>query len=435
MLKLNFTINYQRETNGVVPIYCSISCEQSRALVFSIGLTVPKAKWDTAGQKAKGNAEDAMVVNRELMNIRAKITDIYNNLLYNQKTISNKLLKNLFLGKEQTSKSFGNLIEASIKKSYQEFHNGKIAENTLKRHVVYHRHALMFLLHKKLEDISLKEINYGFIKEFHIWGANHEGYFYKTISKEFKTKLESWGIQLSEELNVKNKWGTNHLAKHLSVIKALFDEAVKMGEVKPQDHPFNKFEIEWDNTTVFKYLTVDELAIIEQAELDSERLCRVRDCFVFSCYTGLAYIDTKKLNSDWLSVDIKGATVIKSSRQKTNVGFTIPVLQPALTILEKYKDDPQCLYNEKLLPVLSNSKYNFYLKEIGAICKIEKNLTTHVARHTAATLLLRYGVPAETVGKVLGLSLKVLLSVYGDIVQDKIIEDMSIVDRRLLKEK
>lgn len=427
------TINVQRENNGIVPIYCSLSSDKGRPLIFSTGLKITKTKWDSAAQKAKGGGEESLFINRDLMNIRMKLTEIYNELANSRKTISNKLIKSIFSGEEKTQKSFGNLVEASIGESIRDFENGKIAKGTLKIHKTYHTHLMMFLLYKKVEDISLREIDYAFLKEFQNWGANYEGSFFKTISKEHKDKLESWGLVLHTRNNAKVKWCVNYLAKHLSLIKEIFDEGVKLGEVSSQNNPFNNFTIEHENDSEFKYLTVEELNTIEKMTFDSDKLSRVRDCFVFSCYTGLAYIDTRTLSKDWLSKDIKGNTIIRNNRQKTNVGFTIPVLKPALDILDKYKDDPQCLYNERLLPVLSNAKYNTYLKEIGAICGIKKNITTHVARHTAATLLLRYGVPAESVCKVLGLGLQVLLNVYGDIVQDKIIEDMNVVDRRILK--
>lgn len=435
MLKLNFVINLQRENNGIVPIYCSLACKKERPLLFSTGLKIAKTKWETAQQKAKGNGEEALIINRELMNMRLKLNDLYNNLTYNEKTVSNNLLKSLYYGETKLTRSFVDLIETSIKRSFQDATNGKIAPGTLNRHRVYHYHLMMFLTYKKVEDISLREIDYRFIKELENWGGSHEGVFYETVSTAFRTRFNSWhpSYKLEEREKVKNKWGTNYLAKHISLVKLLFEEAIKLGEARAQDNPFNSYEIEYDNNSVYKYLTTDELEVMEEATFDSDRLTRVRDCFVFACYTGLAHIDLTKLNSEWVSKNIKGTTVIKNNRQKSKTCFTIPVLEPALAILDRYKSDPQCLYTGKLLPVLSLTNYNLYLKEIGAILGITKILTTHVARHTAATLLLRYGVPAETVSKVLGVGLKVLLDVYGDIVQDKIIEDMNIVNERIKK--
>jgi integrase len=111
----------------------------------------------------------------------------------------------------------------------------------------------------------------------------------------------------------------------------------------------------------------------------------VRDIFIFCCYTGLAYVDVLQLTRSEIATGIDGEKWIYTSRQKTDTSTGIPLLPPALEILEKYKDHPQCLNEERLLPVLSNQKMNSYLKEIADQCGITKKMTMHTARHTFAT--------------------------------------------------
>jgi site-specific recombinase XerD len=131
-----------------------------------------------------------------------------------------------------------------------------------------------------------------------------------------------------------------------------------------------------------------------------KRLELVRDIFVFSCYTGLAYIDVKNLRQKHIRTSFDGNLWVMTKRQKTDVQSNIPLLDVAKQILEKYKGT---LPDEKVLPILSNQKMNAYLKEIGDLCGIEQNLTFHLARHTfGTTVTLAKGVPIETVSKMLG---------------------------------
>jgi integrase len=143
----------------------------------------------------------------------------------------------------------------------------------------------------------------------------------------------------------------------------------------------SKREVERD------YLTENELQEITNKSFPTERLSLVRDIFLFSCFTGLAYADVKKLKRTEIGLGIDGERWIFTSRQKTDTSSRIPILPMTATILEKYQDHPQCTNNNSLLPVLSNQKMNAYLKEIADLCSIQKNLTFHIARHTSLLLL------------------------------------------------
>jgi site-specific recombinase XerD len=140
--------------------------------------------------------------------------------------------------------------------------------------------------------------------------------------------------------------------------------------------------------------------MIMQKRFAIPRLEHVRDIFVFSCFTGLAYVDVKNLKEKDIRSSFDGMLWIMKKRQKTNIQSNILLLEIPKMILGKYKDK---LQNENVLPVLSNQKMNSYLKEIADLCGIEQNLTFHLARHTfATTVTLSKGVPIETVSKMLG---------------------------------
>src|ERR1700712_3154077 len=118
------------------------------------------------------------------------------------------------------------------------------------------------------------------------------------------------------------------------------------------------------------------LAIRKQPRIPSDR-----DIFIFCCFTGLAFIDVKQLKRSEVCIGIDGQYWIQKNRQKSNEPSKIPLLPIALQILDKYKDYPLCVAKDVLLPVLSNQKYNSYLKELADICNINKNMTSHTARH------------------------------------------------------
>jgi site-specific recombinase XerD len=152
-----------------------------------------------------------------------------------------------------------------------------------------------------------------------------------------------------------------------------------------------------------EFLTEKEIETILNKRFVSERLELVRDIFIFSCFTGLAYIDVKQLTLDNISLGIDGDKWIFKNRQKTETASKIPLLPMAQDIINKYADDPICLNENRLLPILSNQKMNAYLKEIADVCEINKDLTFHIARHTfATTVTLSNGVPLETVSKMFG---------------------------------
>jgi site-specific recombinase XerD len=151
----------------------------------------------------------------------------------------------------------------------------------------------------------------------------------------------------------------------------------------------------------------------------------VRDIFLFSCYTGLAYADVQKLNRSEIATGIDGEKWIFTHRQKTETSSRIPVLPPAQEILDRYKDHPQCLNQDRLLPILSNQKMNAYLKEIADLSNITKKMTFHTARHTfATTVTLTNGVPIETVSKMLGHKNLKTTQHYAKILDIKVSEDM-----------
>jgi site-specific recombinase XerD len=180
------------------------------------------------------------------------------------------------------------------------------------------------------------------------------------------------------------------------------------------------------------FLTMDEVNLIGSKSFLSTRIELVRDIFVFSCFTGLAYVDVKRLTRNHINIGIDGGKWIFIEREKTKVRSAIPLLPRAQEILTKYENHPVVLNTNVALPILSNQKMNSYLKEIADVCGINKELTFHIARHTFATsVTLANGVPIESVSKMLGHSSIKMTQHYAKVLDKKIGEDMAVLRSRL----
>lgn len=164
-----------------------------------------------------------------------------------------------------------------------------------------------------------------------------------------------------------------------------------------------------------EFLTEEEVKKIQNKHFDCDRLEKVRDLFLFQCFTGLAYADMAKLTKEDFMANQMGQTYIKKERCKTKVTFIAVLLPEALKVAEKYDYE---------LPVLSNQKYNAYLKEIKDICGISKPLHTHIGRHTAATYLLNKGLSLETVAKILGHSSTSITKHYAKLLDNTVFSEI-----------
>ncbi len=169
-----------------------------------------------------------------------------------------------------------------------------------------------------------------------------------------------------------------------------------------EKNPFRYYKMKVDKTNVKIPLTKKELDTLIRKDMPNDRLDRIRDVFCFCCLTGLAFTDADNLRREHISTDDNDTLWIHKPREKTAVISRVPLLPYSISVLEKYKDAPELQIGGKLLPVPSNQKMNAYLKEIADLCNIPKNLTTHCARHTFATLAIEYGMPIDIIAKILG---------------------------------
>jgi site-specific recombinase XerD len=223
--------------------------------------------------------------------------------------------------------------------------------------------------------------------------------------------------------------GQNTIMKHIERLRKVVNMSIKNDWLERD--PFNKFKPVFLKTTR-QFLTIDELSSIEQKHFKIERLEYAKDLFIFSCYTGLAYIDVFELTPQNTMLGIDGGYWITTIRHKTDIPVRIPLLSKPLEIIEKYKTNPRVIEAGKLLPVYSNQKLNAYLKEIADLCGIEKPLTFHIARNTfATTITLTNGVPMETVSKLLGHTSIRTTQIYAKVIEQKVSDDMKTLRSKL----
>lgn len=350
--------------------------------------------WDKRAHRINGKNEIAKNINRHLDILVAKIYASRKKLEEKDIEVTAEKLKMLLQGQDLEKKK--NMLLEVFKK-----HNEQIAAlvgqeyatGTLERYETALKHTRSFLESKyKLPDIDVTKLNFEFINEFEFW------------------------------LKSVRKCGHNTTMKYLSNFKKIVRRCINYGWI--QRDPFTGYKLSKKEVNRVA-LTETEIRAISEKEFTTSRLTLVRDIFLFSCYTGLAYIDVKKLKRADIVTGVDGEKWVISNRQKTDTTYRIPLLQPAITILQKYETDSNGVNKDMALPVLSNQKMNAYLKEIADLCGIHKELSYHIARHTfATTVTLSNGVPIETVSKMLGHTNLKTTQQYAKILDLKISKDM-----------
>lgn len=230
-------------------------------------------------------------------------------------------------------------------------------------------------------------------KNFIRWKYNKEDYPLDLINQQFVNDYEFY-------LKTERKCNHNSATKYLKNFKKIIRIALANNWITQDPFASIKFTLKPVDAI---YLTEDELKTLIKKEFRCERLTQVRDIFLFSCFTGLAFADAKDLKKEHLSIDKDGYWWIHKKRKKTNQMSTILMIDGALRIIEKYKNHPAVLEKGILLPVPTNQKMNSYLKEIADFCGIDKPISTHSARHTfATTVALSNNIPIEVVSKAIG---------------------------------
>lgn len=399
--QLSYIIRTNKAQNGRAPIYCRISIEGQRAEI-SLKKSIDPLKWSKIdGGRAKGNTEEARVVNLAIEQLNGAIHYHYNQLQVKGETITASKIKNLVLNVGEKRYT---LIEAF------NHHNKRMLD------VV--GIDVEMGTYKKFETV-LEKIK-RFLKDYY----NEPDIHLDDLKFKFVTDFEHF-------MKTKDKVQHNTALRYIRCLKKIVLMAVNNEWM--QRNPFSNYKCQYTRVNR-EILTQDDLQLMWDKTIPNNRLEEVKDVFLFCCYTGYAFIDVEKLSSNELARGIDGEYWIFTARKKTGVTSNVPLLPQAIEILEKYADHPGCIEAGKLLPVKSNQKMNAYLKEVASICGINKNLTMHIARHTfATTVTLSNGVPIETVSKMLGHTKLATTQIYAQVLDNKVSADMQALKKNFSK--
>lgn len=387
----------KQDSNKTLSIYLRVTINGERFEV-STQRYVKTLKWSSSAGKVKGNTEDARTINQYLDDIRQKVYEYQKAITQEGKPFTKELLRQKWYGFEERQHSLMDVF-----KYHNEQLKGLIGKDcskaTYKKYCTTLDHTVSFLKWKfDKSDISISNITYSFITDFEFW------------------------------LKSVRKCNHNTTIKYISNVRKIINVCLKNGWLIKD--PFVGFKMT-KKEVIREILTEEELQTLISKDIQNIRIRQVRDIFIFSCFTGLAYIDAKRLKRSEIVIGMDGERWIYTRRKKTDSPARIPLLQIVQDIMEVYTDHPQCLNNDSLLPVPSNAKLNVYLKEVADICGITKHLTFHIARHTfATTVTLNNGVPIESVSKMLGHKSIKITQIYAKILDRKVSEDMSLLRKK-----
>ena len=366
--------------NGLSPIEVSVIIGKERR-VIRLPKYVRAEDFNVKKQRVKRNE----VLNRYLDAVKVKFTQIETEMLKRNMPITTRTIIDVFQnGFADTNVTFLSLFDKHNEDAKTRSKRGLISPVTYQKYLLTRKMFADFLrtkLHRG--DILLVDITPTMIEQFYIY--------------------------------LNGLMAKNTAIHKMKIIKKILKIAMEEGYIRAM--PF-KIKLAKD-TLQYTPLSIDELRTIRSRQFATVRMAQVRDVFIFACYSGLAFTDLKNLTKEDILTDEAGKEWIVKPRHKTKIISHIPLLPIAKEILEKY---------DYKLPVLTNQKYNSYLKELADVCGINKNLHSHLARHTFATILLNSGVDMVSVSKILGHSnSRITESTYAQMMPETIMKRVSEV--------
>jgi integrase/recombinase XerD len=401
---INFFLKKDQASKKNAPIYVRITV-RSKSADISLKRRVKIDAWDQVGQRLNGTDQETKDIREKIRQMRNEINAAYDVLRYDKEVLSAEAIKAKVEGIEEEQITLLWLMN---------YHNTEIKKllepGTMKNYYSTERYVKEFLWNKKKRrDIYLSQLDYKFIIDFEIY------------------------LRQREPDKGQRPCGNNTVMKHIERIRKMMNIALKNDWIVKD--PFLRFERHMI-TKDRRCLEQEELETIKNLELEQDGLQIVRDTFVFSCYTGLAFADICHLSDDHLVTDIEGEKWIEMVRQKTaNVSgkkFYVLLLPEAIALIRKYHGHPMAETTRTIFPVYSNQATNRYLKKIAEKAKLDFDLTYHIARHTfATTVTLENGVPMESVSKMLGHSSIRTTQIYSKVKKKKVAADMKVLRERL----
>lgn len=412
-MQVLFWLNRSKVKAGEnVPVNVRISVTGFPKKEISLGIRINPENWDMKFKQVTTAEPDHKRINKKIKNAESFLGTIFKELSQKFDIVEPMMIKRVFKRlpptpekKEKTKTDVQMSLLMAFDEHIADFaklvKKKKRSKGTLRHWKSTKRKVAAFLLYQyKKKDIDIKEVGDLFAEQM----LN-----YLTIDVE----------ELAE----------NTAKKHIKWTRQIVGNCLKKKLIK--SNPMEGFKCSGGDKEV-EPLEYHEVLTIFQKPLGIERLEQIRDCYIVQCFTGFAYKDLADLSPENITlVGLSKEKWLIKERGKTTVSEQVPVLPIVDEIIKKYENHPCRLIHNRLLPVPSNTNYNAYLKEIGTICGIKRELHTHLARHTFADIVLNLGVPLEDVSKMLGhTSIRTTLR-YCRVKKSRISNNMKLVRKAL----
>ena len=380
--------------NGEQPVFMRITVNGQRA-ENNIQKSILSNLWNQAKERAIGSGRTAVDLNRFIEEARIKVHQIVTELQQNDEPVNAKVVQQRFYGINPNKKTERTILEViqSHNDDAEKLIGIDFAKTTVLRYKSMKRYlAEMIKKNYDVDDLPLSQFTGEVIRAYEVF------------------------------LKTEKDMSQNTLIRYMKALKKITNRCIANDWIHKDPFVGIKFR---EEPTEPEFLTIEELNRIYECEPGCKRLEVVRDMFLMSAFTGLAFSDVSQLTSEHIVRDNAGNLWIRKHRQKTRQISNIPLLDIPAAILKKYEGDKKAAKKGVLLPVPANQVMNRYLKEIATICKIDKYLTTHVARHTYATVCLSQGVSLKNVSKMLGHASVKMTEHYARVLDTSILREMN----------
>ena len=391
----------KKSQKNEVPVYCRISTSSKDRVEYYTKIKIDEKLWLSRPKRAangmteyiKGSTEKVKNYNKTLNLIESKIQQKYNNLMEEEAIITASELKDSLV-------NLGNINQNTILHFLNKLRDKREKQSSKAVLKTYINKVKLFLKQEyNVEDIPIKAL---LQKKYLGFGA----------------KLTEWGQQ-------KQGWSKIYTKEVLTTIKAAVNIAVDLHYIEYNPIRY-KIKLKKHDLKHKETLSFTEIKLLEEATFSRKSLTRSRDVFLFQIYTGLAHIDVLTLRSKYINKGSDGRNWIIKKRQKTLSIAKIPLIDKAQALLDKYD-----FLEDKILPVIHLVAYNRNLKEIMSILNIEKNISSHCARHTFATLMRESGSDLSNLKQIVAHSRTSMTEHYAQLTPHTLAEEMDKLEEKL----
>ena len=361
---------------------------------FSCKQRISKDLWDAKGNRAKGKSREAVAVNYALDNIKAQITKHYQRLSDREAFVTAEMVRNAYQG---IGTEYETLLRAFDKENevFAKRVGKDRSKRTYQKYLTVRKYVAEFIKRQyKRTDMAMNELTEDFIRDYCLYLRNEVG-----LAQSFV-------------------WIYSIPLKHI-VTTAHYNGKIPR-------NPFAMYHVEPDHKER-GFLTEDEIQALSAIKLDNSNFALARDLFLFGCWTGISFTDIKNLTTDNI-VEMNGTPWIVSKRQKTGVPFQIKLMDIPMQIIRRYEPFRT---DKRLFNIGSLDMVNKRIKAVAKKCGIEKPISFHLSRHSFAVLALNYGMPIESVSKILGHTNITTTQIYAKVTNAKLENDISAFESKV----